>query len=387
MTEPLPFAVIGCGMLAQAQHLPNVVGSPKMTLHTCCDISDENLSVCRDRFSPQKCSTDFREAIRDSQVHAICLATTETLRLPVIREAADAGKPVYTEKPLAATIEEAYEIEKVVRASGIKFCVGHNRRCAPAMVAAHSMFRNHMEDPKPCPWRWQRDPDHRPQLAEDGAASMSVRINDDWYSWKSYAFDRQNYSHGPMLWEMTHFVDICNWFLNAEPDVVVAQETGLLNHGAVIRYRTGEIASIAMSGNGSFGYPKELYETMGQGAMVVNHHMVELTTAGIAGAPAKSTFPMLNDPYPNVGTEGGLTGWLAKRSLACSEVAEHADGSRLHVAEPDKGHARMLEAFVDEIRGERGSVCPVDDAVLATRVCLAAVKSAREERFVRVAEI
>jgi predicted dehydrogenase len=168
---------------------------------------------------------------------------------------------------------------------------------------------------------------------------------------------------------------------------VVAQETGLFNHGIVIRYRTGEMATISMSANGSFGYPKELYEVTGQGGIVVNNHMVEIRTAGIEGAPARVTYPLVNDPYPELETEGGLSEWVEKRTRACADAIVAGDNSRIIVAEPDKGHALMLDAFVDEIRGERGPVCDVDAAVLATRVCLAAIKSAREERFVKVDEL
>ena len=385
--DPIRFAVVGCGMLAQGQHLPNLVKSPKATLHTCCDISEHNLEICRERFSPEKLSSDFKEAVADPDVDAICLATTETLRLPVIRAAAAAGKPLFSEKPLAATLEEAYQIQEVVKESGIPFCVGHNRRCSPAMSEAHRIFRDHMRNPKHCPWRYDREGTSRARIAEDGLGAISIRINDDWYSWKAYAFDGETYSHGPMLWEGTHFVDICNWFLDAEPETVVAQETGLFNHGIVIRYRTGEMATISMSANGSFGYPKELYEVTGQGGIVVNNHMVEVRTAGIEGAPARVTYPLVNDPYPELETEGGLSEWVEKRTRACADAIVAGDNSRILVAEPDKGHALMLDAFVDEIRGERGPVCDVDAAVLATRVCLAAIKSAREERFVKVDEL
>ena len=71
----------------------------------------------------------------------ICLATTEKLRLPVIALAAEAGKPVYVEKPLATTLEEMREIQRVVHAAAIPFCVGHNRRASPAMIDAQRIFR------------------------------------------------------------------------------------------------------------------------------------------------------------------------------------------------------------------------------------------------------
>ncbi len=55
---------------------------------------------------------------------------------------------------------------------------------------------------------------------------MSVRINDDWYSWKAWVFDKTQAPHGAMLFEMTHFTDMCNWFLKAEPEYVTAMESG-----------------------------------------------------------------------------------------------------------------------------------------------------------------
>ncbi len=178
MNDPVNFAVIGCGMLARAQHIRNIAGSERMVLHTCCDLSDEALAICRDAFGARNVSKDFHATIEDDDVHAIVLATTETLRLPVIAAAARAGKPIYVEKPLAPTLAEAHEIERVVTGSGIPFCVGHNRRSGPAMPEAHEIFRKHMTDPARCPRRFDREGHGcRPQPPDDGAAAMSVRSN------------------------------------------------------------------------------------------------------------------------------------------------------------------------------------------------------------------
>ena len=387
MPEPLRFAVIGCGMLARSQHLPNLARSPSTEVHTCCDRSEAALAECRDRFNPVRTTTEFLDAVRDPEVQAICLATTEKLRLPVIEAAAEAGKPIYVEKPLARTLEELERIRHVVSRAGIPMCVGHNRRSAPAMLEAHRIFRQHMEHPGPCPWRFDREGAGRPALENDGAAAISVRINDDWHSWKAWVFDEQQAPHGPLLFEMTHFTDLCTWFLGAEPEQVVALGQGLLNHGVVIRYRTGELATIFMGSNGSLAYPKELYEMMGNGGVVVVDHMVEVRTAGIEGAPARTVFPLLNDRHPEVGTGGGIEGWLQKRRAACADAAEARDPLLQFTAEPDKGHARALDRFVEEIRGTGPTVCPVDDAVLATRVAFAAVKSVQEHRIVDMEEV
>jgi predicted dehydrogenase len=384
---PLNFAVVGCGALARSQHIPNIAASDLCVLHTCCDLSDEALAECRDVHGAQQLSKDWREALRNPDVQAICLATTEKLRLPVIRLAAKLGKPIYVEKPMATGLEEAYEIQRVVHESGIPFCVGHNRRNSPAMIDARRIFRQHMDNPVPCPWRWNREGDERPNLPEDGVAQFCCRINDDWYSWKSWVFDKTQAPHGPMLFEMTHFTDLCNWFLDAEPVEAMAMETGMLNHAILVRYATGELATISLCANGTFGYPKELYEAMGNGGIVAIDHMCEIRTAGIAGAPARKTYPFLRDRHPHVGTEGGIAGWLAKKAAACAEVQTTGDPMAQFTAEPDKGHAHALDRFVRQITGAGPEVCGVDAAVLATRVAFAAIRAAAERRPVALEEV
>jgi len=254
------------------------------------------------------------------------------------------------------------------------------------MLDAHRIFRDHMENPKPCPWRFDREGDKRPALPDDGTAAMSVRINDDWYSWKAWAFDEEHAPHGAMLFEMTHFTDLCNWFLASEPMEVMAMEQGMLNHGIIVRYKNGEIATLLMGANGTFGYPKELYELFGNGGAVVVDHMLEVRTAGLVDTPARTTYPMLNDRHPDIGAEGGLSGWLAKKRAACDEAAAAGDPVLQLAASPDKGHAHAIDRFVDEIRGGGPVVCGVDDAVMATRVAFAAIRSARERRLVTLDE-
>jgi predicted dehydrogenase len=213
-----------------------------------------------------------------------------------------------------------------------------------------------------------------------------VRINDDWYSWKNWVFDKSHAPHGPMLFEMTHFTDLCDWFLADDPIEVTAVETSILNASVIIRYRSGALATIVIASNGSFGYCKELYEFMGNGAYLAVDHMLEVRAAGIEGVPAKTTYPMVQDRHPEIGTEGGVSGWLANKRAACAEAAAANDPLLQFTAEPDKGHAHALERFLDQILGEGPEVCGVDAAVLATLVAFAAIKSARERRSVLLDE-
>ena len=386
--KPINFAVIGCGMLARQMHLPNLKSLGEATLHTCCDINEVNLEACQ-VFEPKKICRDFREAIADPAVDALVVATTETFRLPIIEAAARAGKPVYSEKPLADTLENALAIQRIVDRHRLPFCVGHNRRSAPAMCEARELFVSHIRNPQPNLWRFERPGWETMQIGGNpGAPVVAIRIIDDWKSWKAVHLQSElNRKVGLLLSEGTHFADLANWFVESEPVRVLCSGEGVLNHTMIIHYANGAMATITLASTGSFAYPKELLEAVGHGGVVACDHMVEVRTAGITGAPAIKCYPMINDRHPAVGSEGGLHGWLEKRRAACEEAA-HADDPLLQfTAEPDKGHRRMLVEFIREIRGERPPVCPVADAVTATRVCLAAAKSYLEGRAVLLSEI
>lgn len=374
-------------MLAQSQHIPNIVLSPRARLHTCCDLSDSTLELCREKFGALHVTKDFHAAINNPEVDAICIATTEKLRRPVIEAAARAAKPVYCEKPIAQDLKELYAIQKVVKESGIPFCAGHNRRSSPAMQDAYRIFRAHMDSPQPCLWRFDREGELRPPLPEDGTASMSIRINDDWYSWKAWVFDKAQAPHGPMLFEMTHFTDLCNWFLAAEPEEVVAMEHGMLNHAIIIRYKTGELATLMMTGNGTFGYPKELYELFGNGAAVTINHMLEVRTAGITNEPAKTLYPLLGAQVENGNTPEGPEAWFALKQAGCAQAIAQQNPMLALSFDANKGHAHAIDRFIDEIQGNGPTVCSIDDAVQATRVAFAAIRSAKEKRTVYMHEI
>lgn len=384
----LGVAVVGCGILARSQHIPNILQSPGMQLVVCCDIDENALKECG-RIAPGVRTTrDFESAIGDPAVDMVVIATSETFRIPLFEAAARHNKPVYTEKPLADSWENAQRLAAIARESGIPVCVGHNRRCSPAMVEAREIFRRHIEHPGDCPWRFDRAGWETIRVGdEDKAPAVAIRINDDWHSWKAVHLQGQNAEFGLVLSEMTHFTDVACWFLDKEPESVMALGTGILNHCVAVTFKGGGLASITMGSNGTFGYPKELYEFMGNGGVVAVDHMLEVRTAGVAGAAPRKTYEMLNDRHPDVGVCGGFAGWLEKKRKGCEEAVAAGDPMRQFCAEPDKGHKRMLEEFAREIRGERGAVSPIASALRASRICFAAIRSLREKRVVAIEEI
>jgi len=78
-------------------------------------------------------STEFEEAIADPQVQAVFLATPHSLHVRQIGAVAAAGKPVWSEKPLALTRAEAERAIAACRKAGVPFALGNNKRCFASM--------------------------------------------------------------------------------------------------------------------------------------------------------------------------------------------------------------------------------------------------------------
>jgi predicted dehydrogenase len=78
-------------------------------------------------------STEFEEALADPRVEMLFLATPHSLHRRQIEAVAQAGKPVWCEKPLALSREEAARAIEAVTRAKVPFALGNNKRCFASM--------------------------------------------------------------------------------------------------------------------------------------------------------------------------------------------------------------------------------------------------------------
>ena len=81
----------------------------------------------------------FAEVLKDGAIQAVVLATPHSLHREQALAAADAGKHVFCEKPLALSVADARAMIDACKQSGVKLAVGHNRRFWPAMRALRQL--------------------------------------------------------------------------------------------------------------------------------------------------------------------------------------------------------------------------------------------------------
>ena len=75
-----------------------------------------------------KSAPDLATLLSNPEIKGVILTVPNEQHLPLAREVAKAGKHVYTEKPIASTLEEGLAIEALETTYGVSVTVGHSAR-------------------------------------------------------------------------------------------------------------------------------------------------------------------------------------------------------------------------------------------------------------------
>ncbi len=86
--------------------------------------------------------TDPDEVFADPEVQAVVIAAPARFHTDLVVAAAEAGKAVFCEKPMALTLADADRAIAAAEAAGVVLQVGFNRRFAPDWSAARELLDN-----------------------------------------------------------------------------------------------------------------------------------------------------------------------------------------------------------------------------------------------------
>ncbi|HET7767472.1 MAG TPA: Gfo/Idh/MocA family oxidoreductase [Chloroflexota bacterium] len=119
-TETIGIGVIGAGKIAEAYHLPAIAATQGARLVAVADVVAERATEMAAKFGFAGAYGDWRRVIDRSDVDAVLLLTQYEARRQVVPAAAEAGKHVFTQKPLAGSVAEGEELAAVVRRAGVR---------------------------------------------------------------------------------------------------------------------------------------------------------------------------------------------------------------------------------------------------------------------------
>lgn len=368
--EKAVIGVIGCGNIAKDVHLGNAFGNPRIRVKWCSDLVQENLDYVKATYDCENLTTNYMDVLNDPEVQGVMILTVHNVREQIIKDAAEHGKHIYVEKPMSTTMEESYNIMKIIQENNVKLTVGFNRRSAPIVKDAKRILDEHSPE-KLGDWRYVRN-GRITKLPEEEVTMMLMRINDDSASFKMYAFDEFK-GQGTIIGEFCHFFDLACFFMGKEPVKIYAEGWARCNASVTIQFEDQSICTIFDASCGSFDHPKELIEIYKGGMSMQLDHYLQLRVGGRADV-SKIDYPFWSDPYPEV-TDGEGTNLYINKMKARNEAIKESDV--LARSEVDKGHYGLLDDFVTSILDGTPSPCDAVAGARATLMCLKARESAR----------
>jgi predicted dehydrogenase len=138
------------------------------------DINDKTAAEAAARFGYERSTGDWRTIIADPSIDIVDIATPNNSHAEIALAAAQAGKHILCEKPIARTTEEALQMLEAVRKAGVTNMLAFNYRKTPAIAYAKKLIQegeigpirnfratylqDWSADPNaPLSWRFQKD--------------------------------------------------------------------------------------------------------------------------------------------------------------------------------------------------------------------------------------
>ena len=324
------WGIVGAGKIAESQMAPAIAAAPG---HELAAVSRRELDAAQrfgERHGARRAYDGVEALLDDGQVNAVYVATPPHLHSRETVLAAEAGKHVLCEKPMAMTTAEAREMIEACRANGVLLTVCHYQR----FNARHQRIK---------------------RLVEAGAIGQvtAARINfsDRFPPQPGVWHHRPEISGGGPLMDLgIHCIDLLRYLCGPAASVVALVET-LVDDSPV-----DDTATVLMR--------------LASGAQtVVTSHW---TTANHE--------PERTNSLEIWGTEGSITAApiSAKDSAGTLRVLT-AEGMQDYSIEPggSRPHVGLLEAFGEAVAGKGQNPIPGEEGLAGLAVVEAAYESAR----------
>ncbi len=225
-SETLNIGLIGTGGRCRRlmQSLGKIAG---VRLVQLCDIYEGHLNLAKPLADPRTTTTRrYQDVLENKSLDAVLIAAPDHWHAPMTRDALDAGKDVYVEKPLTHKLEEGpMLLEASKKHPKAIVQVGTQQRSMPQFAKGREMFRQgklgkvfkvHMT--------WNRNVDR--------IRKTPLNIDPKKVDWKAFLgnapardFDEYRFRNWRWFWDfggglftdlMVHWLDVAHWILDLD---------------------------------------------------------------------------------------------------------------------------------------------------------------------------
>jgi myo-inositol 2-dehydrogenase/D-chiro-inositol 1-dehydrogenase len=162
MPERVQVALIGAGRIGQRHAATLASLIPRAELAVIADVHGPSAQALAERVRAGGWSDDPESVIANPAIDAIVIGSSTDSHAPLIIAAAEAGKQIFCEKPIALDLEATDRALAAVEKAGVRLQMGFQRRFDKAYAKAKALIaegalgrieaiRDTMRDPNPAP--------------------------------------------------------------------------------------------------------------------------------------------------------------------------------------------------------------------------------------------
>lgn len=249
------YGIIGCGHAWDRLHRPGFLSNPKIKTISAFDINEKLVKIAAKK-SKMNYFTNLDNFLK-SDIDAVLINVPHYLHEEMVIAAAEAGKHVLCEKPMATTLEGCDKMINTTKKARVKFMIAENHRFLPAHKYIMETVKKGLIG------------DVFLIRSYEGVNDMKGLINKD--SWKGHPIKAGG---GPLMDMGAHKFATINWILNDHVESACAwiskQRTNLEekaedNAMIFLKYKKGTIVDVVVSFTieSTWNNQIELYGTKG----------------------------------------------------------------------------------------------------------------------------
>ena len=225
--------VIGCGGVAWIGHLPWYRLNNYAEIIAVADIDKSKAQKTAEYFHIKYFYTDYNKLLKHPEIDAVSICTPVHLHAEQTIRAAECGKHVLVEKPMARDLIECDEMIKACKKNGVILMVGFMKRFNPSFEYIKRILSDRIIG--------------EPHFADIHWSLFDIRSTSS-FRYKAYTGGGVFQDHA------SHYIDLLRWWFNDEVREVSAEFNIMVegreveDHGvALLRFRKGGIAVIETS--------------------------------------------------------------------------------------------------------------------------------------------
>jgi predicted dehydrogenase len=327
MNSKLGVCIVGCGYMGQI-HAERWSKVPEAQVVAVVDSDPQRAERLAYQYRLERYYLDYREAIGLPQVDVVSVCIPTALHAEVSIAAAETGKHVLCEKPMALTLEQADRMMAAAKANQVKLGVGFMRRHSSVVKNLRNLLAEgkfgrpvlyHASDVREL--RPKREM-HDAQMNGGPVIDMAVHLIDLW----AYMFDSRAVSVAAQGLRLA----------SERPEIAHIEEIAVDTATMVVKYASGDIGTFVVSWGLPpkvipTGNPDQFYGPKGLGEATYNGNRQELRLMREGGAwetlsishedmyqhevAAFARWVLMDESFPTQGEEGRLALQVALGAL------------------------------------------------------------------------